>query len=126
MKNNETNQHRLYYTIGEVADYFNVNESLLRFWEKEFDIINPRKSSKGTRYYSPVDIENIRLIYYLTKEKGLTLSGAKKKLKENKDGVIRNHEIINHLKNIKSELIAIRDEFSVIEEISESDDTHNI
>ena len=105
---------------------FNVNESLLRFWEKEFDIINPRKSSKGTRYYSPVDIENIRLIYYLTKEKGLTLSGAKKKLKENKDGVIRNHEIIHHLKNIKSELIAIRDEFSVIEETSESDNTHNI
>ena len=69
MKNNETNQHRLYYTIGEVADYFNVNESLLRFWEKEFDIINPRKSSKGTRYYSPVDIENIRLIYYLTKSR---------------------------------------------------------
>ena len=56
----------------------------------------------------------------------MTLSGAKKKLKENKDGVIRNHEIIHHLKNIKSELIAIRDEFSVIEEISESDDTHNI
>ncbi|MCP9612562.1 MerR family transcriptional regulator [Coprobacter tertius] len=110
MEKNEQNSGKLYYTIGEVAEMLKVSKPLLRFWEKEFDIITPRKSAKGTRYYSTEDIETIRLIYYLTKEKGLTLSGAKKKLKENRDGAIRNHEIIDRLTNIKEEIIAMRDE----------------
>lgn len=112
MERIEENSSRLYYSIGEVAEMFGVNESLLRFWEKEFDIITPRKTEKGTRYYRKEDIEVIKLIYYLVKEKGMTLAGAKKKLKENKEGVIRNHEIIDRLQAIRSELIGIRDELS--------------
>ncbi len=110
MIDSEKNKKRLYFSIGEVADYFTVNESLLRFWEKEFDIINPRKSGKGTRFYSREDIENIRLVYYLVKEKGLTLPGAKKQLKENRTGVVHNHAIISKLKAIRSELLAIQQE----------------
>lgn len=112
MERIEENSSRLYYSIGEVAEMFGVNESLLRFWEKEFDIITPRKTEKGTRYYRKEDIEVIKLIYYLVKEKGMTLAGAKKKLKENKEGVIRNHEIIDRLQAIRNELIGIRDELS--------------
>lgn len=104
------NPGKLYYSIGEVADMLGVNESLLRFWEKTFDIITPRKTEKGTRFYRREDIENIRLIYYLVKEKGMTLAGARKKLKENKESVIRNYEIIDRLQAIRAELIAIRDE----------------
>ncbi len=107
----EENRSKLFYSISEVAAHFGVNESLLRFWEKEFDIINPRKSLKGTRrFYSKEDIENIGLVYYLVKEKKLTLSGAKKQLKENREGVVHNHEIIKRLKVIRAELIAIQRE----------------
>lgn len=110
MIDSEENKKRLFFSIGEVADYFDVNESLLRYWEKEFDIIKPRKSDKGTRSYSREDIENIRLVYYLVKEKGLTLPGAKKQLKENRAGVVHNHAIITRLKAIRSELLAIQQE----------------
>lgn len=120
------NNSRIYYTIGEVARLFHINESKLRFWEKEFDIIAPRKSEKGTRLYSPDDIENIRLILYLTEEKGLTLEGAKKKLKENKEGVIKIHDIVHRLQNIQSELISIRDAFSVIEPETGEESFHTI
>lgn len=120
-KENEKNKDRIYYSIGEVAELFQVNESLLRYWEKEFDIIAPRKTEKGTRLYSLDDIENIRLIHYLTKEKGLTLNGAKKKLKENKDGIIKTHDIVHRLQNIKTEIISIRDAFSVIDSNDLSD-----
>ena len=78
----ENKNQKLYYSIGEVAEMFGVNESLLRYWEREFDIIRPRKNAKGTRSYRKEDIDNIKLIYHLVKEKGLTLDGAKKKLKE--------------------------------------------
>lgn len=73
---------KLYYTIGEVADMFNVNTSLIRFWEKEFSIIQPKKSKKGNRMFTPKDIENFNKIYNLVKTNGYTLEGAKKALKE--------------------------------------------
>lgn len=120
METEEKNRNRVYYTIGEVAELLQVNESHLRFWEKKFDIIAPQKSAKGNRLYSTEDIENIRLIHYLTKEKGLTLKGAQKKLKENKADVIKIHKIVDRLQNIKSELAAIRDAFSIIQPESES------
>ena len=63
---------KLYFSISEVAQMFDVNESTLRFWEKEFDIINPRKTSKGTRFYKQEDIDAVRLIYHLVKERGMT------------------------------------------------------
>ena len=80
---------KLYFSISEVAQMFDVNESTLRFWEKEFDIINPRKTSKGTRFYKQEDIDAVRLIYHLVKERGMTLAGARQKLKDNKETTIR-------------------------------------
>jgi len=71
---------KLYFPIGEVAEMFSVNTSLIRFWEKEFDILKPKKNKKGNRLFTPVDVENIRLIFHLVKEKGYTLDGAKKLL----------------------------------------------
>ncbi|HIU55255.1 MAG TPA: MerR family transcriptional regulator [Candidatus Gallibacteroides avistercoris] len=103
-------ENKLYYTIGEVAEMFQVNESLLRFWEKEFDILSPRKSDRGTRRYSREDVDHVALIYHLVKEKKLTLAGARKQLKDNKEGVKRTHEVIARLMSIREELTAIRDE----------------
>ena len=74
-----------YYGIGEVAKAFSVNNSLIRFWEKEFDIIKPKKNKKGNRLFSKKDFDNLKTIYFLVKEKGYTLDGAKKKIKENKN-----------------------------------------
>jgi DNA-binding transcriptional MerR regulator len=104
-------EEKLFYSIKEVADRFDVNQSLLRYWEKEFSSINPSKTAKGTRQYRQEDIDAIRLVHYLVKEKGMTLEGAKKKLKENKDDVVKTEEIDNHLRNIRKELIALKTEF---------------
>ena len=102
---------KLYFSISEVAQMFDVNESTLRFWEKEFDIINLRKTSKGTRFYKQEDIDAVRLIYHLVKERGMTLAGARQKLKDNKETTIRQEEIVNRLKQIKEELLAMKDAF---------------
>ena len=95
----------MYYSIGEVADMFQVNTSLIRFWEKEFDIIKPKKNKKGNRLFTKKDIENFHIIFHLVKEKGMTLKGAKKKIKENKEDTEHNFEIIRSLENIKEMLI---------------------
>ncbi len=99
---------KVLYSISEVADMFDVNISLIRFWEKEFDIIKPIKNKKGNRQFRPEDIDHFRLIYHLVKEKGMTLKGAQKKLKDNKDSTIHNFEIVKKLQNIKEELLSIR------------------
>tara|TARA_B100001057_G_C22585895_1_gene847043 strand:- start:402 stop:731 length:330 start_codon:yes stop_codon:yes gene_type:complete len=99
-----------YYKIGEVAKAFSVNTSLIRFWEKEFDIIQPKKNAKGNRLFTSNDIANFQLIYRLVKEKGYTLEGAKQKLKENPEGVINNHQIISRLEAIKLELTNIKNQ----------------
>ena len=103
-------EQKIYYSIGEVAKIFNVNNSLIRFWEKEFDIIKPKKNSRGNRIFSKNDVENISLIYHLLKEKKYTIEGAKKKIRENKDGVQKNYEIIQHLKKVRFQLVEIREE----------------
>ena len=72
---------KIYYSIGELAKMLNVNTSLVRFWEKEFEILKPKKNNKGTRRYSSIDIENFQTIHHLVKEKGYTLDGAKEQLK---------------------------------------------
>jgi len=100
---------KLYYSIGEVAGMFDVNTSLIRFWEKEFDIIKPHKNKKGNRLFTPQDIENFHLIFYLVKEKGMTLKGAKKKLKENREDTINDFEVVSRLKKIRSLLVEIRE-----------------
>lgn len=102
---------KLFYSISEVAQMFAVNESTLRFWEKEFDIIHPRKTEKGTRYYKQEDIDAVRLVYHLVKERGLTLAGARQKLKNNKEATVRQEEIVNRLKQIKEELTQIKKAF---------------
>ncbi|WP_071147859.1 MerR family transcriptional regulator [Bacteroides ihuae] len=101
---------KLYYSISEVAEMFDVNESLLRFWEKEFPQIIPKKSARGTRQYRKEDLETIKLIYHLVKEKGMTLPGARQKLKDNKESTVNNFEIIDRLKSIKEELLKIKNE----------------
>jgi len=99
---------KLYYSIGEVAIIFDVNASLLRFWEKEFKILKPKKNKKGNRMFTKKDINNIQLIFYLVKERGYTLDGAKAKLKDNVDDIIENQEIVNRLKIVKEFLIEIK------------------
>ncbi len=105
----EKKVEKLYYSIGEVAKIFKVNTSLIRFWEKEFDIIKPRKNKKGNRFFTKQDIDNFHLIYHLVKEKGMTLAGAKKKLRENKDDTESNFEIIKSLTEIKNLLLEIKE-----------------
>lgn len=97
----EVKVEKLYYSIGEVAKMFDVNTSLIRFWEKEFDIIKPKKNKKGNRLFTKKDIDNFHIIYHLVKEKGMTLKGAKKKMKENKEDTEHNFEIVRSLEHIK-------------------------
>jgi DNA-binding transcriptional MerR regulator len=106
----KTKVEKLFYPIGEVAKKYNVNVSLIRFWEKEFDILKPKKNKKGNRMFTKKDMGNLDIIYHLVKERGFTLEGAKKKLKENKSDTIDNITIINKLKELKSFLVEMRDE----------------
>jgi len=99
-----------YYKIGEVAKAFGVNTSLIRFWDKEFDVLKPKKNGKGNRMFTPEDVKNLQLIYHLVKEKGFTLEGAKNKLKSNPEGIKDNHEIIAKLELIKNELLQIKNQ----------------
>lgn len=99
-----------YYKIGEVAKAFDVNTSLIRFWENEFDVLRPKKNKKGNRLFTPEDLKNLQLIYFLVKEKGFTLDGAKNKLKENSDKIVSNHKIILRLEEIKNELTQIKNQ----------------
>jgi len=101
---------KLFYKIGEVADMFAVNVSLIRFWEKEFDILKPKKNKKGNRLFTKKDVDNMNVIFHLVKERGFTLDGAKQKLKENKEDTINNIEIVNHLKDIRGFLVGLREE----------------
>jgi len=105
----EKKVEKLYYSIGEVAQLFKVNTSLIRFWEKEFDIIKPKKNKKGNRFFTAQDIDNIQLIFHLVKERGLTLSGAKKKLKDNRDDTNNNHEVVKTLTQIRGMLLEIKE-----------------
>jgi len=100
---------KVYYTIGEVAEMFGVNTSLIRYWEKEFDIIKPKKNKKGNRLFTKQDIDNFHLIYHLVKEKGMTLKGTQKKLKENREDTVNNFEVIKTLKAIREMLLEIKD-----------------
>ena len=106
---------KLYYSIGEVARAFDVNASLIRFWEKEFDIIQPKKNKKGNRLFTPNDIKNLKVIYHLVKERGYTLDGARIALQEdlNLEDEI---ELIFRLEKIKSEILSLKTYFDDIED----------
>ena len=99
---------KILYKISEVAKMFDVNVSAVRFWEKEFDILKPKKNKKGNRLFTVKDINNIKIIYHLLKERGFTVEGAKKKIKDNKADTINNIEIVNHLKDIRGFLVNLR------------------
>lgn len=110
MKIDLTNDDKLYYSISEVAQMFEVNTSLIRYWEKEFSLINPKKNKKGNRQFTKDDIKKFHLIYHLVKEKGMTLKGARKKLKQNKTATINQFEVIKRLKDAKEMLLEIQNE----------------
>ena len=101
-----------YYKIGEVAKAFGLNTSHIRFWEKEFDILKPKKNKKGNRLFTQEDIKNLKLIYHLVKEKGFTLEGAKGKMKESPKSIKDNQDIISRLETVKAELIKIKNQIS--------------
>lgn len=107
MKNIELPPSKLFFTIGEVAEMFDVNTSLIRFWEKEFDVIKPKKNAKGNRLFTPADVQNFKLIYFYVKDLGLTLKGAKKKLEENKNNSNNSFEVVEKLTLIKTRLLDI-------------------
>jgi len=98
-----------FYKIGDVAQILNIPISTLRFWEKQFTIVKPHRNAKGTRYYTPADIEIIRKIHYLVKEKGLKIDAAQAQLRLNRDGVDKRFEAIEQLKNIKAQLLELSD-----------------
>lgn len=114
MAYNPNKELKLYYSIGEVAKMFGVNESLLRYWEKEFPIIAPKKAGGNVRQYRKEDIDNIRLVYHLVKEKGMTLQGAKQRLKMNKEITARTTEVLDRLRLIREELVSMRKELDYL------------
>ncbi|MFO7873617.1 MAG: MerR family transcriptional regulator [Bacteroidales bacterium] len=111
MAKEQPGSEKIYYPIGEVARMFGVNTSLIRFWEKEFDIIRPHKNKKGNRLFTQKDVDNFHMIYHLVKERGYTLKGASAKIKKNPDDIRKDLEIVktlnkmhDFLTNIKSRL----------------------
>tara|TARA_B100000963_G_scaffold57446_3_gene45552 strand:+ start:7435 stop:7770 length:336 start_codon:yes stop_codon:yes gene_type:complete len=110
MKDTNNTSEKLFFKIGEVAKIFSVNISAIRFWEKEFDILKPKKNKKGNRLFTQRDMQNLKIIHHLLKERGFTVEGAKKKLKENKNDTINNVEIVSHLKDIRSFLVQLREQ----------------
>lgn len=100
---------KIYYSIGEVAELFNVAPSLIRFWESEFEIIQPKKNRKGNRQFTKEDIDNVRTIYHLVKEKGFTLQGAKEMLKNDSQAVKDKMEMITSLRRVRQFLVEVRD-----------------
>ena len=103
---------KLFYSMGEVSEMFDVNASLIRFWETKFDILRPQKNKKGNRLFSPADVENLKLIYHLVKERGMTLEGAKKALRQQpaEGGMERDAELMERLQRIRALLVEVRED----------------
>lgn len=112
---------KLFYSVGEVAEMFDVNTSLLRYWESEFGELNPKRNAKGSRVYTLDNIKTLKLIYHLVKERGMTLDGADKVIKQNRKGdhgVERDVQLLEHLQKIKSLLFEVREELKNSDDIS--------
>ena len=105
----ELSPDKRYYSIGEVAKAFQVNASLIRFWDKEFDILKPKKNAKGNRMFTPEDVKNLQLIYHLVKERGFTLEGAKIHLKNGQKKTLDKFEIIARLEAVKVQLATLKE-----------------
>ena len=121
---------KLYYSMGEVAEMFDVNQSLIRYWESKFDCLRPKKNKKGNRMFRPEDIEHFKVIYHLVKECGMTLDGAKRAMKQHgADEVSRNAELLERLQSVRSMLVEVREilkdggEGSILDEEGEDIDT---
>lgn len=112
MPDKKSTDRKIFYSISEVAAMFSVNESLLRFWEKEFPQISPKKGSRGIRSYSKEDIDCVRVVYDLLKVRGLKIAAAREILKQNKEGVPRPIEALQRLREVRAELVAMRDALS--------------
>ena len=104
----ELSKDKRYFSIGELAKAFDVNASLIRFWDKEFDILKPKKNAKGNRMFTPEDVKNLQVIYHLVKERGFTLEGAKTHLKEGQKKTLDKYEIISKLESIKVQLVNLK------------------
>lgn len=102
--------NKMYYTMGEMTEMFNVNASQVRFYEKEFDILQPKKNKKGNRLFTPEDVENLKIIFNLVNDKGYTLKGARDYLKNNKSDAKENQKIIDSLENLKGFLVKLGNE----------------
>lgn len=100
-----------FYKIGDVATILGIPMSTLRYWESQFTIIKPRRNAKNIRFYTPNDIETIRKVYYLVKEKGLKLDAAQEQIRNNRDGVDKRFEVIERLKNIRADLLELQSAF---------------
>ena len=98
-----------YYKIREVAEILNIPASTLRFWEKEFTVIKPKRNDKNTRFYTPNDIDMIRKVWFLVKEKGLKLDAAQAQIIHNRANVDKRYDVINRLEKIKTELTNIKE-----------------
>src|SRR5690606_7555510 len=101
--------NKLYYTMGEVTAMFGVNASQIRFYEREFDIIQPKKNKKGNRLFTPEDIANLKIIFNLVKDKGYTFQGARDYIRANKNEVKENQRVIDSLERLKKFLLEVRD-----------------
>lgn len=103
---------KLFYSMGEVAELFDVNQSLIRHWEKQFDVLRPKRNKKGNRLFSPQDVEYLKQIYHLVKERGMTLDGARKALRRHRadSGVPRDAELMERLQHIRSMLVEVREQ----------------
>ncbi len=103
---------KLFYSMGEVAEMFDVNQSLIRHWEKQFDVLRPKRNKKGNRLFAPQDVENLKLIYHLVKERGMTLEGARKALRRHRtdSAVPRDAELMERLQRIRSLLVEVREQ----------------
>ena len=98
-----------FYKIGDVAEILQVPTSTLRFWEKEFTVIKPKRNAKNIRVYTVKDIETIKMIYYLVKEKGLKLDAAQAMIKRNRDGISKQFEVVERLRSMKDRLLMLED-----------------
>ncbi len=106
----ERDINKLYYTMGEVTDMFDVNASQIRFYEREFEILQPKKNKKGNRLFTPDDVENLKIIFNLVKERGYTLQGAKDYLRNNKSEVKENQKVIDSLERLKQFLLEVKEQ----------------
>ena len=107
---NTEKELKLFYSIGEVAEMFGVNDTLLRFWEKEFPQLNPKKGGRGMRQYTKDDIEKVRIIYNLVKVRGLRIDAARELLKHNQEGVSQSTEVVERLRAIRQKLVELKAE----------------